>query len=229
MIARDGNRVEIRHMPEGVFHRVRHQTQGRRYGVNVSPAGDEFLEYVVLQGAAQSLGPNGAPLGYGDVKGQQNDRRGVDGQRGRNFIERNILEEPLHILDGPDVNPDSPHLALGPGVGGVQAHLSGQVKSGGKARLPLGKKPTEALVGLPGGAEAGVLAHGPKPAQVHGFLYVAGTRILAGMAQIFGAGGVLGAVVAAYFYPGYSLECGFFRHAKAEIPSPYLNLIPYAS
>ena len=50
---------------------------------------------------------------------------------------------------------------------GVVAHLRGEVERGGEAGLTGGKQHSEAGVGILGGAEAGVLPHGPEPAGVH--------------------------------------------------------------
>src|ERR1700730_17830138 len=60
---------------------------------------------------------------------------------------------------------------------GVHANLGGEIESHREARLALAEEIAIALVGFSGAAEAGVLAHGPKAAAVHGGVDAAGKRI----------------------------------------------------
>ena len=61
---------------------------------------------------------------------------------------------------------------------GVAPHLRRQVKGHRQAGLPLLEQIAVALVRLLSSAKAGVLAHGPEPAAVHGGLDAAGKRVL---------------------------------------------------
>ena len=87
-------------------------------------------------------------------------------------------------LEGGDGHPGAPHLALGQRVIRVAPHLGGQIEGHRQAGLPGGQQPLEAGVGGLGRAEAGVLAHGPQPAPVHGGLHAAGEGELAGKPEI---------------------------------------------
>ena len=82
-----------------------------------------------------------------------------------------------------DRDADLADLALGARVVGVVAHLRGQVEGARQAGLACVEQELEALVGLLGGAEAGVLAHRPEPAAVHVRLDAARERGLAGVAE----------------------------------------------
>src|SRR5262249_21878002 len=66
----------------------------------------------------------------------------------------------------------------------VVAHLRWEVEGDAEPRDPLGQQVPVARVRLARGAEAGVLAHGPEAAAVHGRLNAAGERELAGEAQL---------------------------------------------
>ena len=66
----------------------------------------------------------------------------------------------------------------------VVAHLGRQVEGDRQPGLALLEQVAEALVGLLGGREAGVLAHRPEPAAVHRRLDAAGERVLAGAPEV---------------------------------------------
>ena len=70
------------------------------------------------------------------------------------------------------------------GVIRVVADLRGQVKGHRKAGLSLLEQVAVALVGFFGRGIAGILAHGPEAAAVHGGLHAAGEGIFAGEAQL---------------------------------------------
>ena len=67
---------------------------------------------------------------------------------------------------------------------GVHADLRGEIEGYGEACLAFAEKIAIALVGFDGGAEAGVLAHGPEAAAVHGGVDAAGEREFAGVAEV---------------------------------------------
>ncbi len=73
----------------------------------------------------------------GEIKRQQDGRGGVDGHRGGNAVERNGIEERLHILERVNGHAGAPHLAPRQGMVGVEADLSGEVEGNGKAGLAL--------------------------------------------------------------------------------------------
>ena len=67
---------------------------------------------------------------------------------------------------------------------GVVAYLGGQVEGHGESRLALFQQIPVASIGLLCRGVAGVLAHGPEPAPVHGGLNAAGKGVLPGVAQV---------------------------------------------
>src|SRR5258706_11731132 len=87
---------------------------------------------------------------------------GVDGHRGGDPVERDLPEELRQVIHRVDRHPDPAHFARGHRVIGVVAHLGREVERGGEPGLSRGEKIAEPPVGFPGGAEAGVLAHGPE-------------------------------------------------------------------
>jgi len=61
--------------------------------------------------------------------------------------------------------------------------LRGEVEGDGEAGLAFAQKIAVALIGFDGGAEAGILAHGPQTAAVHGGINAAGKREFARIAE----------------------------------------------
>ena len=80
--------------------------------------------------------------------------------------------------------PTLPTSPFGAGVVGVVAHLGRQVEGARQPRLTRPEEELEALVGLLGRPEPGVLAHGPEPAPVHRRVDAPGIRVRAGFAEL---------------------------------------------
>ena len=140
----------------------------RRLGrEDVGPAGDVFLEDVVLDRPGQRLPAHAPLLGQGEVHRQEDGGRGVDRHRDADLVERDAVEQDGHVLERVDGHADLADLARGQGVVGIEAELGRQVEGDAQAGLALVEEIAIAGVGFPGGAEAGVLAHGPEPAAVH--------------------------------------------------------------
>ena len=75
-------------------------------------------------------------------------------------------------------------LAHSEGMVGVEADLGGQIEGDGETRGAVCQQIFVALIGFFGVAHAGILAHGPEAAAVHGGLHAAGVREIAGIAEI---------------------------------------------
>ena len=127
-----------------------------------------------------SLGGHALAPRHRHVEREQDGRRGVDRHRGGHPVERDALEQVLHVLDRARSPrpPCRPRPARDRRVG-VVAHLGRQVEGHRQPGLALVEQEPVALVRLGGRAEAGVLAHRPAAAAVHGRVHAARERILA--------------------------------------------------
>ena len=101
------------------------------------------------------------------VQREQNRRGGIDGHRGGDLIEANAVEKPLHVGKGADGDAHATDFARGERMIRIHAHLRGKIEGHRETRHPLREQITVAPVALFGGAEAGVLAHGPQAGAVH--------------------------------------------------------------
>ena len=80
--------------------------------------------------------------------------------------------------------PTFPTSPDGQRVIGVETDLRGQIEGDREPGGAVRQQVLVALVRFLGVAEAGVLAHGPEPAAVHGGLHAAGKGIIAGVSDL---------------------------------------------
>ena len=107
----------------------------------------------------------GTPVLLGDelVEQQQHGGRRVDRHRRRDLVQRDAVEQHPHVVDRVDRDADLADLAVRHRRVGVEPHLGGQVEGDREAGRAGGEQLVVAGVGLRGRAEAGVLAHRPRP------------------------------------------------------------------
>jgi hypothetical protein len=180
VIAGDGDGVPFGEMVAAPGENVGDDAHGGADGIDVGAASDVFLEDVVLDGAG-NFGEVGALFfGDGDVEGEEDGGGGVDGHGGGDFFEGDAVEKSFHVFEGIDGDADFADFAEGERMVGVEADLGGEIEGDGEAGLAFAEEIAVALIGFDGGAEAGVLAHGPEAAAVHGGIDAAGERKFAG-------------------------------------------------
>jgi len=108
---------------------------------------------------------------------------GIDGHGGGDFFEGNAVEKSFHVFEGIDGDANFSDFAEGERMVRVHADLRGKIEGDGEAGLTLAQEIAIALVGFGGRGEAGVLAHGPEAATVHGGVDAAGERVFARIAD----------------------------------------------
>ena len=102
VIAADGDGIEFRRVLRAELERVDHQPHGRLGRIDVFLLRDVFLEDVVLQRAGEFL-PVGALLfGDGQIHGPDDGGGRIDGHRGGDVGERNLVEEHFHVGERAD-------------------------------------------------------------------------------------------------------------------------------
>ena len=79
----------------------------------------------------------------------------------------NPSKQRLHVGQRGDRNSDAAYFAGGQWMVGIQPHLGRKIERDGKSRDALREQVLVAAIAFLGGAEAGVLPHGPQAAAIH--------------------------------------------------------------
>ena len=161
VIPTDGNRAPARHLTGAEVEYVRHEPNAGLHRIDVRPTRDELLQHVVLERAPEDGRIDTPFLSHARVHREEHGRRGVDRHRRRDAFERDLLEQPVHVLDRIDCDADPSDFPPHPGIVGVVAHLGRKVEGNGETGLSGFQQIAEARVRRRGRAEAGVLAHRP--------------------------------------------------------------------
>ena len=161
VVAADVGRVPARHLVDGEGDHVGDQPHRGLGREGVGAAREVLLDDVVLGRALQRRALDPVLLGDGDVEAEQPGGGRVDRHRGVHLVERDAVEELVHVALVGDRDADLADLAAGEDVVGVIAGLRRQVEGDGEAGLALGQVAPVELVGAPGVGVPGVGAHHP--------------------------------------------------------------------
>ncbi len=145
-----------------------------------------FLEDLVLGSPPDGLRLYPLLFGHGDIHGQEDGRRCIDGHRSGDPVQGNTVKDGLHVRQGVDGYTNFSHLSRAQGMIGIVADLGWKVEGHAETRLAMIQEISVALVGLLRSGKAGVLPHGPEPAPIHGRLYSPCKGIFTRKAQLFG-------------------------------------------
>ena len=167
MVAADADGVEAGHVVGGVRENVADDPHGRRWRVDERVAHHELLEDVVLDGARQLVLRHALLLCCHDVEGQNRQHCPVHRHADAHLVERDALEETLHVLNAVDGHARLAHVTLHAFVVAVVAAVGGQVKRHAQAFLACREVPAVKRVALLGRGETRVLPQRPRPNRVH--------------------------------------------------------------
>ena len=184
VVTRNRNRIPQWHFFCTEPEHLGGQRERWRGRIDVCAARDVFLEDVVLHRAGKCSACNTAFFRDDDVHREQRGRGRVDRHARRDLVERNSVEENVHVFDGIDRDTDTPDFPARSGRVGVDAHLRRQVECDGESGLSSFEQQFEALVGRLGRAKARVLPHGPQSTTIHRRLHAACERKDAGICEI---------------------------------------------
>jgi len=176
--------VELRGLLDGELDGVRDQVQGGLRRDHPLLLGDELLQHVVLECAADRLTGHALLVGQRDVHRVDDGRGGVDREGGRDLVDVDAVEEDLHVPQRVDGDALAADLARAHRVVRVDPHKRRHVEGRRQPGLALVDEVVEPLVGLLGGAEPGELPHRPGAAAVHRRVDAARVRRLPGEPQI---------------------------------------------
>ncbi len=127
-----------------------------------------------------------------DEAGEDGNDRPVHGHRDADLVQRDVVEEDLHVLDAVDRHARLAHVALDPRMIAVVAAVRGEVERDRNALLTRGQVAAVEGVRFLGRRKARILADRPGAACVHRRLHPASERrnpwCAAHMPQVQGVG-----------------------------------------
>ncbi len=180
VIAGDRDRIEFRHLVRGVFDDVGHDPHRRRRRIDIGVAHHELFQNIVLNGAGKFFGCDALLFSRHDEVCENGDHRPVHRHRDAHLVERNAVEQDLHVLDGIDRNARLADIAGHARMIAVISAMCRQIERNRKAHLPGGQILAIEGVGFFGCRKARILANGPGPARIHRAAHTAHERHLAG-------------------------------------------------
>ena len=161
VVAADVGRVPARHLVDAEGDHVGDQAQAGLGREGVGAAREVLLDDVVLGRAGEGGAIDATLLGDRDVEAEQPGRRRVDRHRGVHLVERDAVEQLVHVALVGDRDADLADLAAGEDVVGVVAGLGRQVEGDREAGLALRQVAAVELVRALRVGMAGVGAHHP--------------------------------------------------------------------
>ena len=167
VIAGDRDRVEFRHVPGGVFDDVGDDAHRRPGRVDIGVADHELFEDVVLDRAGELVLRHTLLLGGDDVAGEHRQDRAVHRHRHAHPVERDAVEQDLHVLDRVDRHPGLADIADDPRMVAVIAAMGGEIEGDRQPHLPGRQIVAIEAVRLLGGRKPGILPDRPRPVGVH--------------------------------------------------------------
>jgi hypothetical protein len=161
MIGADIHRVPLGNLAIGEGDDVGGELQRRLRREDISAARKIFLDDVVLRRALQRLAVDAVAFGAGDIERQQPGCRRVDGHRRVHLVERDAVEQRLHVAQMADRHADLADLATRQHVIAVVAGLRRQIEGDGQAGLTARQIGAIEFVRFLGSGMAGIGADQP--------------------------------------------------------------------
>ena len=209
VVAGDGDRVEAGRVLARPLEGVGDDLQRGTWREDPRMLRHVLLEDVVLDRPSDLLERYSLLLSGDEQEAVEHHRRPIDRHGDGHLVQRDSVEQRLHVGEARDGDPALPHLTRRERVIGVVAHERREVERYRKTGLPALQEELVTLVGILRRGEAGEEPHGPQPRAVHAGVGAASERVLAGqaeIAQIIVVGGVQGRVQRADGRSGYGRE-----------------------
>ena len=167
MVTRNRNRVELGHILRRVLEDIgdnAHRELGR---VDIGVTHHELLQNVVLNRTGQLVERSTLLETRHDVEGQNRQHGTVHGHRHRHTVERNTVEEDLHILHRANRHTGLTYVTHYTRVVGIVATVRSQVKGYRKTLLAGSQVTTIEGIRLLGGRETCILTNRPGTHHIH--------------------------------------------------------------
>ena len=167
VIARNRDRVELRHVLRGILEDVGDNTHRELRRVDIGVAHHKLLEDIVLNGTGHFLELGTLLKTCVDVEGKHGEHSAVHGHRHRHLVQRYTVEEHLHVVERANRHTCLAHVAHHAFVVGIVAAVCGEVER--YRQTLLARREVAAVEGIRLGScrEACILADGPRAKRIH--------------------------------------------------------------
>ena len=176
VVTRNGNGIEFGHKPGAIRKNIADDAHAWSGWIYIGVAHHEFLQNIILDGARKLFRFETLLFGGYDKKRHDGNHRAIHRHGNRHLIERNLIEQHLHVFHSINGYPGFPHIAKYPRMVRIVAAVGGQVESDRQAFLS-GRQiaPIKCVAGLCGG-ETCILADGPGLGNEHAAVRAAQIR-----------------------------------------------------
>ena len=167
VIAGNRDRVELRHLARRITEDVADDPHRRLRRIDIGIADHELLQNVVLNGAVQLRAGHPLLLARDNKERQNRDHRAVHRHGNGHFIQRNPVEQDLHILDAVDRHARLADIADDARVIAVIPPVRRQIEGHRQPFLPRRQIAAIERVRRLGGGKPRILADRPRPPRIH--------------------------------------------------------------
>ena len=167
VVAGDRDRVVLRHVLRGVIDDVADDAHARCGRIDVGVADHELFEDVVLDRPRELVLAHALFFGRDDVAREHRQHRAVHRQRHRHLLERDAVEQDLHVLDRIDRDARLADVADDARMIAVVAAVRREIERDRQSHLTGREVLAVERVRLLRGGEARVLTNRPRPVRVH--------------------------------------------------------------
>ena len=167
MIARNRNGVELRHVLGAIGNDIANDAHARNRWINVGITHHKFFQNVVLNRSRKRFRTDALLFRSHDIARKHRQYRSVHRHGYRYFVQRNAVEQDLHILNRIDSNTRLAHITCYSWVIGVVSSVGCEIK-GNRDTLAT-RRQCLAIEGITlfRRRKPGILTNSPPPTSVH--------------------------------------------------------------
>ena len=167
VVTRNRDRVELRHVFRRIFKNIGDDSHRKLGRIDIGIPHHELFQDIVLDRSAELIERTALLESGHNIEGHDRQHRTVHRHRHRHLVQRNAIEQHLHVLDRADRNAGLSDITHDPRMIGIVSPVRRQVERYGKSLLSGGQITTVKGVGLLGRRESGILTDRPRTHHVH--------------------------------------------------------------
>ena len=171
MISADADRVELLHVFRSELKNICYDLHTWSRRINIGIAHHKFFQNVILNGACKFFHRHALFFGGNDVKCKNRKNGTVHRHGNRHLIQRNLVEENLHIEDGVDGNTGFSYVTFHAFVIAVVTAVCGKIEGNRKPHLTCSQVAAVKSIGFLSSRETGILADSPRFHYIHGAVW----------------------------------------------------------